>query len=234
MCTFVLGDSHGGYRALLQCFERSKFNKEKDTLICLGDVCDGWSEVRELIDELLTVKNLIFVIGNHDYWALEWMNSGEKPMVWVSQGGQHTLEAYGSNPENVPLAHRQLLRTGNVCYMDEQKRLFVHGGIDNNKSLAKQDIHEVMWDRDMWMNARKKHNQKRNYKYGRNCGAEEIFIGHTSTTFVGKTVPTKFCNIWNLDTGGGWEGKLSIMDVDTHEYWQSDFVSKLYPNDVPR
>ena len=27
-------------------------------------------------------------------------------------------------------------------------------------------------------------------------------------------------NIWNLDTGGGWYGFISIMDVDTKEVWQ--------------
>ena len=232
MKTFVIGDIHGGYKALLQCLERSNFNKETDTLISLGDICDGWSQVREVFDELLSIKNLIFIIGNHDYWTLSWMNSGEKPLIWTSQGGQHTLESYGNNPENVPSEHRQLLQNGNVCYLDEKKRLFVHGGIDPNKSLDRQDIQEVMWDRDLITNARNKHNQKPNYKYGK--GFDEIFVGHTSITQFGKRVPTKFCNVWGLDTGGGWEWKLSIMDVDTHEYWQSDVVSSLYPNDVPR
>jgi serine/threonine protein phosphatase 1 len=37
-------------------------------------------------------------------------------------------------------------------------------------------------------------------------------------------------HVWNLDTGGGWEGKLTIMDIDTEQYWQSDFVYTLYPN----
>lgn len=231
MRTLVIGDIHGGYKALLQCLERSKFDKEKDQLISLGDICDGWSQVREVFDELLSIKNLVFVIGNHDYWTLCWMNSGEKPLVWVSQGGQHTLESYGNNPENVPSEHRILLQTGNVCYVDEQNRLFVHGGIDPTKKIEKQDVHEVMWDRDLLKNARHKHNQKPNFKYG---GFKEIYIGHTSLTMYGKKVPTRFCNVWGMDTGGGWEGKLSIMDIDSKEHWQSDYVSSLYLNEVPR
>ena len=39
MKTFVIGDIHGAYKALLQCFERSGFDYEKDHLIVLGDVC---------------------------------------------------------------------------------------------------------------------------------------------------------------------------------------------------
>ena len=38
------------------------------------------------------------------------------------------------------------------------------------------------------------------------------------------------CNVWDLDTGGGWGGKLTIMDIDSHEYWQSDLVPDLYPH----
>ena len=35
-------------------------------------------------------------------------------------------------------------------------------------------------------------------------------------------------NIWNLDTGGGDYGKLTIMNVMKKEYWQSDLVTELY------
>ena len=35
-----------------------------------------------------------------------------------------------------------------------------------------------------------------------------------------------------MDTGAGWNGKLTIMDVDTEEYWQSDLVESLYPNET--
>ena len=55
MRTLVCGDIHGAHRALLQCFEKSSFDYEKDKLICLGDVADGWSEVPECFDELLKV-----------------------------------------------------------------------------------------------------------------------------------------------------------------------------------
>lgn len=40
MRTLVMGDSHGGYRAIRQVLERAHFDFEKDTLICLGDVAD--------------------------------------------------------------------------------------------------------------------------------------------------------------------------------------------------
>ena len=50
MRTFVIGDIHGGYLSLKQCLERSSFNYEEDTLISLGDICDGWPETKRCID----------------------------------------------------------------------------------------------------------------------------------------------------------------------------------------
>ena len=55
MRTFVIGDIHGAYKALLECLELSKFKKNNDRLICLGDVCDRGRQVKECIDELLTI-----------------------------------------------------------------------------------------------------------------------------------------------------------------------------------
>lgn len=41
MRKFVIGDIHGGYKALIEVLVASSFNKEEDQLIVLGDVADG-------------------------------------------------------------------------------------------------------------------------------------------------------------------------------------------------
>ena len=41
-------------------------------------------------------------------------------------------------------------------------------------------------------------------------------------------------NIWNIDTGAGFSGKLTILNVDSKEYWQSDFTKSLYPAEYGR
>ena len=51
--TFAMGDVHGAYKALEQCLERSSFDKDKDTLIQLGDVADGFEHVYDCVEELL-------------------------------------------------------------------------------------------------------------------------------------------------------------------------------------
>jgi serine/threonine protein phosphatase 1 len=226
MKTFVLGDIHGNYKALLQCFIRSGFNKTTDTLICLGDIVDGYPDVKECIEEILTCKNLIFCLGNHDRWAYDWMRE-PREFIWASQGGDNTFNSY------VPKAHIELFRDAYASYTDDKNRLFVHGGFDIKEPVfEKQKLDTLLWDRHLaevvYMN-RKSHPD---IKYG---GFEEVFIGHTSTQIIcGGVTPKKFCNVWCLDTGAGYRGKLTIMDVDSHEYWQSDEAKLLYPNDHAR
>ena len=52
MKTFAIGDIHGAYKALVQCLERSKFDYDNDRLIVMGDVVDGYPDVKRCFDEL--------------------------------------------------------------------------------------------------------------------------------------------------------------------------------------
>ena len=224
--TLCLGDVHGNYKALLQCFERSGFNKTTETLIVLGDVCDGYPDVKQCIDEILTCKNLIYVIGNHDRWFYEWTKE-PRELMWTSQGGQNTFNSY------VPQSHIDLFRDGYAAHTDDKNRLFVHGGFDiKEENFEKQKLDTLMWDRHLLEVAHMNRKHYPDKKYG---GFEEIFLGHTSTQIInGTTAPIHACNVWALDTGAGYRGKLTIMDVDTHEYWQSDPAKELYPHDHGR
>lgn len=41
-------------------------------------------------------------------------------------------------------------------------------------------------------------------------------------------------NIWNIDTGAAFTGKLSLLDIDSKQYWQSDALASLYPGEMGR
>lgn len=228
MRKLVIGDIHGAYKALLQCLERSKFNKEEDALIILGDICDGWPFVKECLEEVMSIKNLIFIIGNHDQWCLEWLKTGDSKSIWLNQGGWNSFNSLVGCSKEEKEKYIKFLEEAPFYYIDNN-RLFCHGGINHLQKKENWDRDEVMWDRDLMKYAHKLWQQKREKRISE---FDEIFIGHTTTEFNGSTEPVKYCNVWCLDQGGGWSGKLSIMDVDTHEYWQSDFVYELYP-DIP-
>src|SRR3989344_2257470 len=226
MKTFVIGDIHGACQALLQCLQRADFDPHRDHLIVLGDVCDGYPQVKECIDELLKIKNLTYVIGNHDLWALGWAGRGSKEEIWLSQGGRATVASYGG--EKMPQAHVDFLKNAPPWYAEHQ-RLFVHGGFDPLQPIEEQSLEFLVWDRELLHDAHEKAMQDPDFRFSGCGGYEEIFIGHTPTQNFGSDEPLHLCNLWALDTGAGWSGKLTIMDVATKEFWQSDPTPQLYP-----
>lgn len=63
---------------------------------------------------------------------------------------------------------------------------------------------------------------------------KEIFIGHTPTLNYNIEIPMNAINVWNIDTGAAFTGKLSAIDIDTKEYFQSEKLIELYPNEKGR
>lgn len=217
--TFVIGDIHGAHRALLQCFEKSNFNQATDTLICLGDVADGWPETRKSIDQLLRVKNLIYVLGNHDFWTLDWMINGFADDMWLEQGGQATVNSYDGN---IPEPHIQFFKQA-VSYHILHNQLFVHAGIKIDRPLDEQGIQIFLWDRSFARLAKREHENKKNKRLTQ---FDSVFIGHTP---ISDPQPVRYCEVWMMDTGAGWSGRLSMMDIETLECFVSDPIPELYP-----
>ena len=222
MKTCAIGDIHGAYKALMQCFERSKFDYKKDCLIVMGDVCDGYPDVRQCIDELLKVKRCALVIGNHDMWALDWALRGDKPEIWTKQGGNRTIASYKGGP--MPQAHIDFLKSGQL-WIERDNQVFVHGGFNSDISFSAHSAQALVWDRKLLDMAWKKQIDGHKCQLGKH---KDIFVGHTTTELYNTLQPIHMCNVWNIDTGAGWSGKLTTMDVDSKKYWQSDLTPDLY------
>ncbi|MBF0384710.1 MAG: metallophosphoesterase [Candidatus Omnitrophica bacterium] len=214
MKTFVISDIHGAYKAFLQCLEKAAFDKEQDRLICLGDVCDRGEKVKECIDELLTIKNLVYILGNHDAWTLDWAINGNPVKEWMEQGGAETAFSYKGI--GMPKDHIRLLAKAPLWFI-ENNRLFLHAGFDTDRGVKETPNEMLFWDRALVIAARGLHRTCPEWKFG---GYEEIFVGHTPTTIYCKKTPIRFCNVWMIDTGAGFGEYLTIMDIDTKEFWQ--------------
>ena len=224
MSTYVLGDCHGNLRGLLQVLKLSNFDKEEDILINIGDIADGWSETAECIEELLTIKNLIPIMGNHDYWLNNWLTYGWAPPLWLMQGGQATYESYIKN-NTLKDKHKDMyFKKCTYYYIDKDNNAYVHGGYISKEGLGQDGQDTYMWDRSLWDKAKSAAPGKQGLKMTRMYN--KLFIGHTALTDY---IPIKKCNVWNVDSGSGWDGKLCLMNVETEEYFLSDFTKELYP-----
>ena len=221
-----MGDLHGAYKAMIQCLSKAQFDYDRDTLIFLGDVADGWSQVPECIEEFLKIKNLVALKGNHDTWFENFLRSGEKPEEWLMQGGVITVNAYRDRV-NLISSHLKFLEKTLPYYLDEKKRLFVHAGFNPNLPVEKTDSPEedYYWSREIFKRSFDGPVQPELYK--------EIYIGHTPTRGISDK-PVNNHNVWLMDQGAAWEGFLSMMNIDSKEIYQSDRVPSLYPDEPGR
>lgn len=245
-----MGDTHGAAKAFIQCLERAGFEPDVDELIILGDICDGWSDVHDLVEEILKIKNRVVLLGNHDEWFLGFLRTGVHTVEWA-MGGKATRDSYlraidkeGMSfgnmtaliPEDIPESHRAFFREMipyHTIRTEKEHLCFVHGGFDLDYSIDTHYFMSLIWDRNLWQLALN-NSEKRPLKNVDDFN--RIFIGHTHVDSWRnpEALPMTANIVTNLDTGAGWSGKLTIMDIETREYWQSDFVNKLYPDEKGR
>ena len=243
MSTFVIGDIHGGLRALIQVLEKAQI-QTTDKLIFLGDYVDGWSESPQLINFLISLSethNCIFVRGNHDQLFLDWLQSGDLNIdegMWYKHGGKATVLAYDKVSESDKARHVLFLESLQDYCLDEQNRLFIHAGFTNMSGVKYEYFPKMYyWDRTLWETALAldpKIEKSSLYYPKRFLNYNEIYIGHTPTIRIDNYEPVKKANIWNVDTGAAFDGKLTIMNIDTKAFWQSEPLPTLYPDEKGR
>lgn len=240
MRTLVTGDIHGGLRALVQVMERAGVTSN-DKLIFLGDYVDGWSESPQVLDYLITLNlshNCIFIRGNHDDLLCRWLHESRENLMWYNHGGEATVNAYQHVSPQIKAEHVHFLGALQDYHLDQQNRLFVHAGFTNMHGVHLEHFPRLMfWDRTLWETALALDPtlSKDDVRYPKRFTIyDEVYIGHTPVTKIGFTTPVNMATIWNVDTGAGFKGPLTMMDVDTKEYWQSDPLPELYPDETGR
>ncbi|QHS61092.1 metallophosphoesterase family protein [Chitinophaga agri] len=238
--TFVIGDIHGALKALEQVISMIK-PKAADTLIFLGDYVDGWSQSAQVIDYLMQLDKqykCIFIKGNHDAWCESWLMGSLPDPTWIFNGGEATVNSYAGFSETEKAVHISFYNRMKDYMIDDENRLFIHAGFTSMHGPAMERYEaSTRWDRTLWemavvMDKRIKKDSKLFPK--RLLLYHEIFIGHTPTLNYDVDVPMQGCNVWNVDTGAAFYGKVTAMDIETKKFWQSDPVRQLYPDEKGR
>ena len=166
------------------------------------------------------------------------LHERKENMTWYKHGGEATVLAYSKVDTRKKLEHIAFLQSLENYYLDQENRLFLHAGFTNMNGVHHEYFPKLYyWDRTLWetalaldktLKADDLSFPKRFTLY------KEIYIGHTPVTQIGKTVPVQRSVVWNIDTGAAFKGPLTILDVDTKEFWQSEPLSELYPNEKGR
>src|SRR5690554_613277 len=135
MRTFVIGDIHGGLKALQEVLKKVSVTTD-DTLIFLGDYVDGWSQSAETISYLLALKkkmNCVFIKGNHDELLYNYLKHGQDMDSWRIHGGDSSVKSYKGVSKKVIQQHLKFFEDLKYYHVDKLNRLYVHGGFSNNR-----------------------------------------------------------------------------------------------------
>jgi serine/threonine protein phosphatase 1 len=248
---YVTTDIHGEADRFKQLLIDAEFDYEIDTMINLGDCCDRGLDSYGVVEELLKIKNLIAIRGNHDQWMLEFIQSGcsrhpnpfyfkETILSYEQQSEAYLVKPFAKNL--IPESHISFYRGQLPYHIDQQNRLFVHAGYNMDYLINKQHPLDLCWDRDFFRKAMscapgEKLRDINNFK--------QVFIGHTPTinwtekevykqpevgVFLLSDVKVKMdkpiykAQVVNVDTGACFGGKLSMLDItdpDKHILYQN-------------
>lgn len=237
---FCIADIHGYLKALEQVLERLKL-QENDEFIFLGDYVDRGPQSAQVVQRLIELSQTnkcIFIRGNHDSWAKDFLIKGTKNKIWIANGGDSTIKSYVESGLIVNKKHEEFFKNLINFYVDEYNRGFVHGGFHSRLGLGYEPFESnYYWDRDMWNFACVYHKKEEtgNSVTLRFRKHKEIYIGHTPTINWNNlnnkpiNVPMLRCNVWNIDTGMAYKGgKLTAININTKEFFQSDLLEELY------
>lgn len=240
MRTLVVGDIHSGLRALEQLLTKAKVTSN-DQIVFLGDYVDAWSTAVETVDFLIDLKNdfnCIFIRGNHDELCRDWLLTQKENPQWLAHGGTATRESYLRADKEKWEQHLQFYAELQNYYLAEDNRLFLHAGYTNLRGIEFEYFEQSFyWDRTLWelATALNPEMDQDNPKFPKRLTHyREVFIGHTPLSKTKFVEPQNAANVWNVDTGAAFMGALTMMDVETKEFWQSDPVHTFYPGERGR
>ena len=220
---FAIGDIHGCLSQLTSLHKNilnyDKFNPRNDLLIYLGDYIDRGKYSKDVIDQILKLKNnnikTINLMGNHDEFMIDFiLNKKNNIKNWVNFGADQTFRSYGVevveyikdgfDDEVVDKLRNTLLNKMDNTHLDffknleisysSENYLFVHAGIDPDKKLSEQSEKDYLWSRSEKF-------------FSKDFKSEKIIVhGHTPEENI-INYPFRI----NVDSGCYFSGKLSSV-----------------------
>ena len=225
MNLFAIGDIHGCLSQLTSLHKNiltyDKFDPKNDIIVYLGDYIDRGKNSKEVITQILKLKDnkvkIINLMGNHDEFMINFLFKEDNNIkTWLNFGADPTFRSYGieivefikdgfeDNVINklrdlvfnkIEESHLNFFKNLETSFSTE-KYLFVHAGIDPQKKLVDQTKKDYLWSRS-------------DDFFDKDFKAEKIVVhGHTPV----ENIINDLYRI-NIDSGCYFSGKLTCVCV---------------------
>jgi serine/threonine protein phosphatase 1 len=211
--TLAVGDIHGCTRALDRLLADVNPCGD-DTVVTLGDYVDRGPDSKGVLDRLLDLQTRVRLVplrGNHEQMFVAARLLGEDRYLWLSCGGEATLDSYGTpgrsgHFDDVPERHWEFLEWACGNWYDEcPTHFFVHANAYPHAPLDAQPDSELFWQPFL--------------DRGPHVSGKIMVCGHTQQR---SGVPLNVGHAVCIDTwayGGGW---LTCLEVETGRLWQAN------------
>lgn len=234
MATYVISDIHGQYDMFMELLGKIRL-KETDTLYVLGDVLDRGPHPVKVLRKLMEMPNVICMVGNHEFMALECLeflikeiteeNVGELDEIlldnlftWQYNGSETTIDEFSKLSMDEKLEVIDFLREFTVyeeVTVADRDYLLVHAGLGNfdpEKDVEDYSLHDLIWVRADY---------DRQYFEDR-----YVITGHTPTQAIEGNPRPGFIYRKNhhiaIDCGACFSGgRLAAICLDTGEEFYS-------------
>jgi len=211
MAIYAIGDIHGSYKALKTIFNQGMI-QPKDKVVFLGDYVDRGPDSKGVIDWLINKRNSFdfeFILGNHEIMMRTAKTSPQRLTEWLHFGGTKTLDSYKIGDDKnwmnkIDKSHWDFIDSC-LDYLKIESFIFVHAGLETNKSLDEQNKHHLFW---------KKYETPLAYD-----SSKTVICGHTSRK---NGEIADFGHTICIDTyahGGMW---LTCLNVVTGEFMKAN------------
>ncbi|ADH86477.1 metallophosphoesterase [Desulfurivibrio alkaliphilus AHT 2] len=201
--TYAIGDIHGCREMLERLLALIKPQRERDTVVVLGDFInrgpDSLGTVELLRRQQRLYRHFLVLRGNHEQMLLDYL-AGRNREIFLANGGQATINSYlgghgDSAPEDdswLPPEHRDWL-AALPCSYENEHGIFVHAGLQPGVHISQQSRHWLLWARQEFLET--------DHDFGK-----PVIFGHT---------PFKTAHITRnrigIDTGAVYGGRLSCV-----------------------
>lgn len=160
--TIVISDIHGHLTLFKKLLKKVHYNKEKDTLIILGDFIEKGPEILPLIDYLMELsqnKNVHILNGNCEWAILTWLEEYPYCKEYMSRARysiyHEIMNKLGLNYLDYTKENLQVLLKQNLkkqiafieslpILIDSQDYVFVHAGIEDRVDYHESSLSSLL------------------------------------------------------------------------------------------
>jgi serine/threonine protein phosphatase 1 len=222
---FAVGDIHGCHAQLVTLLNRLPLNKERDTIIFLGDYINRGPDTKKVLDTLVEIQHAyahpVFLKGNHEQALLAYAETGDVDIVPFLRvmGVEATAASYGARVRNLqnlacfPPAHQAFLKNLQFCHIVGDF-LFTHADITDEQVLAAASG-QPLTKPDLRLEAELL-SSRRLAEQKKAIDGITIIFGHSPFQFP-LVLPDRIC----IDTGAVYGNVLTAVELPRKQFYHA-------------